>query len=483
MSNVIEEKRESLTMKNVPGDKVNERDLESGTTTIVASPDEQSQGMQRGSVESLPESTKEAAERGTTTKGESIVFVDGPIPDGGYGWIIVICQFFSQLATWGMFTVYGVLISWFTQNHTFGNTPPIMFAWIAGFGVSTAFWVSPLTSYMSKLFPLWVNLFISQVVLSLGFILAGFSTKIWQLALTQGVMTGFGVGLNFMATQPLISQWFLRRRALAMGLSSAGVGAGGLIFSFTTRLALQNHGVRIAYIINGAIIFLIQMPTTILLKPRMRVVNPQFKGPRLSLFKNLGLVYLSLWSFFVMFGYMIALLSVASYATIGLGLSQAQGASIQAALAAGQLIGRPGLGLILDAFGRVYMSSVVTFFAGFTCLVIWILAKSYGVMLLFAVLNGILSGIFFSALGPLISEVVPLADFSDALAIIWLVVAPITNFAAPMAFALNAYSKDVLHREGATIYQISIALAGGANVVAAIALMMVKKYQRKTQDV
>ena len=60
-----------------------------------------------------------------------------------------------------------------------------------------------------------------------------------------------------MATQPLISQWFQKRRGVAMGLSSAGVGAGGLIFSFTTRLALANHGVRISYIINGVLIFAI----------------------------------------------------------------------------------------------------------------------------------------------------------------------------------------------------------------------------------
>jgi MFS family permease len=69
-----------------------------------------------------------------------------------------------------------------------------------------------------------------------------------------------------MATQPLISQWFQKRRGVAMGLSSAGVGAGGLIFSFTTRLALANHGVRISYIINGVLIFAILTPTTILFK-------------------------------------------------------------------------------------------------------------------------------------------------------------------------------------------------------------------------
>jgi hypothetical protein len=93
-----------------------------------------------------------------------------------------------------------------------------------------------------------------------------------------------------------------------------------------------------------------------------------------------------------------------------------------------------------------------------------------------------LSGIFFSALGPLLSEVVGLKDFSDSLAIIWIITAPVTLVAVPIAFALNTYSVEVLHRTGADIFQISIALAGGANVLAAIFLFAVKRFQRKDKD-
>jgi MFS family permease len=96
--------------------------------------------------------------------------------------------------------------------------------------------------------------------------------------------------------------------------------------------------------------------------------------------------------------------------------------------------------------------------------------------------QGIFSGIFFSALGPLLSEVVPLSDFSDALSIIWLVSAPITLASAPIAFALDEYSKSGLGRTGPEIFQIAIGTAGGANIVAAIALFVVKRFQRKEQD-
>ena len=71
----------------------------------------------------------------------------------------------------------------------------------------------------------------------------------------------------------------------------------------------------------------------------MRVLNPKFKLLRINMLKNLGLVFICLWAFFIMLGYMIPLLSIATYATLGVGLSQAEGAAIQAIFAAGQLGG------------------------------------------------------------------------------------------------------------------------------------------------
>jgi hypothetical protein len=47
-------------------------------------------------------SLREAAAREEVTKDEMVMFEQGPIPDGGYGWAIVLCQFFSQFATGGM---------------------------------------------------------------------------------------------------------------------------------------------------------------------------------------------------------------------------------------------------------------------------------------------------------------------------------------------------------------------------------------------
>jgi hypothetical protein len=97
--------------------------------------------------------------------------------------------------------------------------------------------------------------------------------------------------------------------------------------------------------------------------------------------------------------------------------------------------------------------------------------------------QGILSGIFYSALAPVLSEVVPLSDFSDALSIIWIVCAPITLVCTPIAFTLDEYSKSGLGRTGTDVFKIAIGTAGGTSIAAAIALFVVKRFQRKEQDV
>lgn len=90
--------------------------------------------------------------------------------------------------------------------------------------------------------------------------------------------------------------------------------------------------------------------------------------------------------------YTVALFTVATYATEGLSLSQTKGSNVQALLAAGQMIGRPLCGILLDRYGRLNMASLLSVVAGMTCLVIWMFARSYGVLMFFAFVQGVFGG-------------------------------------------------------------------------------------------
>jgi MFS family permease len=87
-------------------------------------------------------------------------------------------------------------------------------------------------------------------------------------------------------------------------------------------------------------------------------------------------------------GYVLALYTLATYSTAGLGLSQAQGSVLQACLAGGQMVGRPLCGLVLDRFGRINMTALLAWAAGLSCLLVWTFGRTYAVLIFFAIFQG-----------------------------------------------------------------------------------------------
>jgi MFS family permease len=73
------------------------------------------------------------------------------------------------------------------------------------------------------------------------------------------------------------------------------------------------------------------------------------------------------------------------------GLSAQQGSIVGALLNLGTVIGRPIIGQLSDTMGRINIVTLMTGWCGMICLVIWIFAKSFGVLRFFAVLASLLS--------------------------------------------------------------------------------------------
>lgn len=175
-------------------------------------------------------------------------------------------------------------------------------------------------------------------------------------------------------------------------------------------------------------------------------------------------------------GYFIAIYSVASYSTSALGMTQAQGGAIQYILAAGQVVGRPLWGFLLDRGGRVNMVILSYIICGVVTIGAWMPARSFGVMVFYAFVNGATSGTIHSAATPLATSVVGVEHLGSALAIYWLTLAIPNATAQPFAIMIVNYSKTHLNRTGPEAYQISIGFCGGLFLAGAIALLGVKHY-------
>ncbi|SNX81409.1 uncharacterized protein MEPE_00114 [Melanopsichium pennsylvanicum] len=113
---------------------------------------------------------------------------------------------------------------------------------------------------------------------------------------------------------------------------------------------------------------------------------------------------------FSMIGYFVALYSLAASASSALGLTQKEASTLQSISAAGQLIGRPLCGSMLDLIGRHPCTIIIQVLAGFTCFTFWFPARSFGLLVVFTITQGLLGGTVWSSAAPISAEVVGIRD-------------------------------------------------------------------------
>lgn len=74
--------------------------------------------------------------------------------------------------------------------------------------------------------------------------------------------------------------------------------------------------------------------------------------------------------------------------------------------------------------------------AGIFSFAIWIPAKSFGVLIFFALIGGAVAGTFWATISPLAAEVGGLRNNASALNLIWLVIVLPCTFSEPIALEI-----------------------------------------------
>ena len=227
------------------------------------------------------------------------------------------------------------------------------------------------------------------------------------------------MGFLFVGSVGIIPQWFLKRRSLANGIATAGSGIGGLMYSLAANAMIEHIGLNWAFRILGILAFVVNFLCAILIKDRNKAIGAKQLSFDYRLFKRGEFLLLLGWGFFSMLGYIVLLFSLPNFA-LSIGLTASQGSIIGALLNLGQGLGRPFVGMFSDSVGRINIAGFFTFLCGLFCFVIWIFAKSFGVLIFFALIVGSVAGTFWGTISPVGAEVVGLKELPSALSITWL---------------------------------------------------------------
>jgi MFS family permease len=277
-------------------------------------------------------------------------------------------------------------------------------------------------NWLTRRFGIHPVMFLGIFLHASGFIAASFARNhIYQLYLSQGVLVGLGVGFIWIPSIAILPQWFAKKRSMAVGISSAGAGIGGIIFSFVVAATIKNVSLGWALRITGIVSGGMNLVATALLRTRNAQIQPHLHPFDVVLFKQLSICLLLLWGFVIMLGYIVLLYSLPDFAR-SIGLSSSQGATVNAIFSLTTAIGRPCVGFLSDRYGRIEVAGFTTVACAVTVWALWIPTSSYAVLLLFAVVNGGIAGFFWGTAAPLCAEIAGLKQLPSLLALMWAVI-------------------------------------------------------------
>ncbi|KAH8731222.1 major facilitator superfamily domain-containing protein [Phaeosphaeriaceae sp. PMI808] len=457
--------RHETALKNEKGVQIRRLDK---SRENVEDPNQVMEGSNEQALMGSPSMEKTRGENRVRTEAVVEGKKEDVAPNGGYGWVCVAACATINAHTWGLNSSYAVFLAHYLANNVFSGARPLHYAFIGGLSISQALIVSPIATLTTRLLSTRTTLLIGVALQTLSFIGASFATEVWHLFLTQGLCFGWGLGFLFVGSVGIPAQWFNTRRSLANGVATAGSGIGGLVYSLCTQTMIKDIGLPWAFRTLGIIAFVANTCCALVIKDRNKQIGSSQLSLDYRLFKKLEFVGLMVFGFLSMLGYVVLLFSLPNYART-VGLSAKQGSIIGALLNLGQSVGRPPIGYFSDSVGRLNMASTMTFACGIFCLVIWMFAKSFGVLVFFSILVGTVTGTYWAVVAPVTTEVMGLKSLPSALSITWLVLVLPTTFSEPIGLEIVAFNN---RRYTGAILFTGIMYIGGA-----LSLWMVRAWK------
>lgn len=330
-----------------------------------------------------------------------------------YGWVVIFTCLFIGIISFGIRYSYGVFFKSLEQD--FGWSRALtsgffsvymllccMFAMLGG-------WV--LDRYGPKVVVVQMGVFTG-----LSLILTSFAGSLWQLFISYSFLLAVGTGPAYTMVMATASNWFARRRGLAVGIVGSGSGLGILIIAPIAARLISSYSWQTTYFIFGLLALFAITPGALLLRKPPPVIaeltgikdlaksnltisskpplNEQedYSLIRAARTKNFWLI------FFVWVLYSLCLHIVLTHLVphaIDTGISPLRAAAILTLLGGASVPGRTLMGRVSDSIGRKQAGIISALFMAGAMLLL-MAGSSLWILYLF----GIVFGLFYGAIDP-----------------------------------------------------------------------------------
>ncbi|RUS87232.1 hypothetical protein EGW08_004984, partial [Elysia chlorotica] len=174
----------------------------------------------------------------------------GAAPDGGWGWVIVLCSALSHMLTVGGFLSLSVMYVHWLEEFTAGRSTT---SWVISVALAITYGIGPIPALLASKIGYRPVVVVGGFLVGLGYMLAYFATNVYHLILTIGIISGSGSGFCFLPATVTVAMYFDKRRSLAIGLGTAGVGIGSFVCAPVVHWLIECYGWRGALLVGGAI--------------------------------------------------------------------------------------------------------------------------------------------------------------------------------------------------------------------------------------
>ncbi|THU87383.1 MFS general substrate transporter [Dendrothele bispora CBS 962.96] len=344
------------------------------------------------------EKLKEASSSVEVTLAEELSF-----PDGGVrAWGVALGCFMLGCSCLGWGMVWGVLQDYY-HTTMFPNTSLTVLSTIVGLANFTSNGSSYLFGVLGDRYGYKKMIALSCIIIYICQLASAFSTKVYQLFLFQGFFNGLGIGMGMPLYISLLSQWFKKRRGLATGLAVSGTGIGGSIQVLILRPLITALGFRKALLIHSSINAVVWVVAWTLIAERLPP-NPKAKKRWLPS-KVTGSFYSVAATMMIgVFGYLTPYYFSTTYTHYIVPSNASSSMKNTVPLILMNLclgLGRISSGHLADRFGPINMFFCSFLIGGILQMLLWTFARSYGLIILFSILNGFF-GCWFASLVPVV---------------------------------------------------------------------------------
>ncbi|KAL8823578.1 MAG: hypothetical protein Q9191_005732 [Dirinaria sp. TL-2023a] len=239
----------------------------------------------------------------------------------------------------------------------------------------------------------------------LGLLMTSFATEYPQILLAQGILVGLGLGCLYVPGVAIVASYFSTRRAVAVGLASAGGSVSGVIYVIAFRRLQPRIGFGWATRIIAFIALTTLLANLVMTKTRTKP-GPARTLLDLKAFKSARYTLFTAGATVALIGLYFPYFYIPIYSERIVGTSADFAFYLLAVLNAASIFGRIVPNFLADRIGPLNVLIPCTFIIS-GLIYAWIGIKNTGGIVAFTIFYGFFSGSFLSLMPTVVASLSP----------------------------------------------------------------------------